>query len=72
VPLYALIEAILVQAREEGDIRADLPLDIVAKRVCAILTSIVAQIKTSDASSAHRDLSVCFDVLFNGITERRN
>ena len=72
VPLYGLMEAILLQAREEGDVRADLPLDIVAKRLCAILTSIVSQIMTSDAGSAHRDLSVCFDVLFNGISERRN
>jgi AcrR family transcriptional regulator len=72
VPLNDLFEAILVQAREEGDVRGDLPLDIVAKRVGAILTSIVAQVLTYNAADARRDLSVCFDVVFNGISERRN
>lgn len=72
VPLRGFIEAILLQAREEGDIRADLPLDIVATRVSTILTSIVAQSMSYDAADAHRDLSVCFDVVFNGISERSN
>jgi AcrR family transcriptional regulator len=72
VPLSDLFEAIMIQAREEGEVRGDLPLDIVAKRVSAILTSIVAQAMTRDAADARRDLAVCFDVLFYGISERRN
>jgi AcrR family transcriptional regulator len=72
VPLNDLFEAIMIQAREEGEVRCDLPLDIVAKRVGAILTSIVAQAMTCDATDARLDLAVCFDVLFNGISERRN
>jgi AcrR family transcriptional regulator len=70
VPLRALFEAILLQAREEGSLRDDLPVEIVAKRISSILTSIVAQIMTTDAEVARRELSVCFDMLFNGISER--
>jgi|SRR5579872_426383 len=71
VPLCSLLEAILAQAREEGSVRQELPLDVVAKRLCAILTTIVAQV-THDAALARRELAVCFDILFHGISERSN
>lgn len=71
VPLGPLFEAILIQAREEGSIRSDLPLDVVAGRVSIIFATIVAQSMNNDAASLRRDLSVCFDMLFNGISERR-
>jgi AcrR family transcriptional regulator len=72
VPLRDLIEAILVQAREEGSLRTDLPVDIVATRMSALLASIVAQVRNCDSATLRRDLSVCFDVFLNGITERSN
>ncbi len=72
VPLCHLIEGVLLQAREEGSVRDDLPLDIVATRMSAILTSILAQIMTRDPQVLRRDLSVCFDIWLNGISERSN
>ncbi|MGI8968541.1 MAG: TetR/AcrR family transcriptional regulator [Chloroflexota bacterium] len=72
VPLSALISAILTQAREEGTVRSDLPLESVANRISSVIISIVAQVMISDAVSLRRDLSVCLDVLCNGITERRS
>jgi len=70
VPISALFEAILWQAKEEGTLREDLPVDIVAKTMSAILTSVVAQIMYTDANLARRQLKVCFDIWFNGISER--
>lgn len=70
VPIRTLLEAVLIQAREEGSIRAELPLDIVANRVCALLAGIVAQIMTTDADLLRKDLSVSLDVIFHGISER--
>ncbi|GAC1396580.1 MAG: TetR family transcriptional regulator FadR [Chloroflexota bacterium] len=71
VPLCHLFEAILLQAREEGAIQQHLPLEVVARNMGAVLTSIVAQILHSDPDSLRRDLSVCFDMFLNGITDRR-
>jgi AcrR family transcriptional regulator len=72
VPLGQLFEAILIQAKEEGSVREDLPLDIVATRMSAIVTSVVAQLMTRDAGDLRRDLSICLDILCNGISERSN
>lgn len=71
VPLGSLIEAMLEQAHEEGAIRADLPLDVVAARLSAVVASIVSGVTTRDPAILRRDLSVCFDVFLNGISERR-
>jgi hypothetical protein len=70
VPICALFEAILVQAQEEGTLRADLPAHVVAKKITVVLTSIIAQILYVDAEVARCELAVCFDILFNGISER--
>jgi AcrR family transcriptional regulator len=70
VPICALFEAILLQAQEEGTLRADLPAHVVAKKITVVLTSIIAQILYVDAEVARCELAVCFDILFNGISER--
>jgi AcrR family transcriptional regulator len=69
-PLQKLFEAILVQAREEGGIREDLPLDLVAWRLSSAVTSLISQSSTRDWEILKRDLSIFFDIEFNGITER--
>lgn len=70
VPLEKLFEAILEQAREEGGIRDDLPLDVVSSRISSIIISVVAQVATCESSVLRRNLCICFDMLFNGITKR--
>lgn len=70
VPLERLFEAMLEQAREEGALREDLPLDLVAARVSAILTCLVSQVASCPPAILWRNLAVCFDMLFNGITKR--
>jgi hypothetical protein len=70
VPLRDIFAAILLQAREEGTIRNDLPLDVVASRISAVLKGVIAQVLNSDAQQLRRELSVCFDIIFNGIIER--
>jgi hypothetical protein len=71
VPIRHIVEAILIEAREEGAVRPDLPLDVVADRFTALLVQIVTQVVTCEASRLHEHLAVCLDILFNGITERR-
>ena len=70
VPMKHIVEAILVQAREEDAVRANLSLDIVSERFSALLTQIVAQVSTCEAGTLREHLAVCIDILFNGITER--
>jgi AcrR family transcriptional regulator len=70
VPLREIFEAILVQAREEGAVRNDLPVDVVASRIAAVLRSIIAQVLGSDVEQLRRELTVCFDMVFNGIRDR--
>jgi AcrR family transcriptional regulator len=70
VPVKHIVEAILLQAREEDALRADLPLSVVAERFSALVVLLVAQVATCEASKLKDDLSVCLDILFNGITER--
>jgi AcrR family transcriptional regulator len=72
VPLREIFEAILVQAREEGAVRNDLPVDVVASRIAAVLRSIIAQVLGSDLEQLRRELTVCFDMVFNGIRDRSN
>ena len=70
VPLETLFEAILEQAREEGGMREDLPLDVVSTRISNIITSLVTEVTTREPSALRRNLEICFDMLFNGITQR--
>lgn len=70
IPLQHLFEAILTQAREEGEIREDLPLELVAARLSAIVTSLIAQIQTPGERHLQQDLAISFDIVFNGITRR--
>jgi AcrR family transcriptional regulator len=70
IPLCHLIEAILVQAREEGSVRGELALDVVAKRLSAALASLVAEASTRGADVLRRDLNILFDIWLHGITER--
>ena len=72
VPLREIFEAILVQAREEGAVRNDLPVDVVASRIAAVLRSIIAQVLGSDVEQLRRELTVWFDMVLNGIRDRRN
>jgi len=71
VPIRHIVEAILIEAREEGAVRPDLPLDVVADRFTVLLVQIVTQVVTCEASRLHEHLAVSLDILFNGITERR-
>ena len=72
VPLFEIFEAILVQAREEGSVRGDLPLDVVASRICGVVRSMSAQILSCEPAQLRRELAVSFDMVINGIAERRN
>lgn len=70
VPIREILEAILVQAWEEGSVRDDLPVDVMASRISAVLTSIVPQVTVREPQHLRRDLSICFDIVFNGIMKR--
>jgi AcrR family transcriptional regulator len=70
IPLEEIFEAILVQAREEGTVRSDLPIQVVAARLSGVLRSIISQILLYDAEQLRRELAVCFDIVFNGIVDR--
>lgn len=70
IPLRDIFEAILLQAREEGTIREDLPLDIVSSRMSAVLKGVIADVLIRDCQLLRRELSICFDMLFNGIIDR--
>ncbi|MGH2441894.1 MAG: TetR/AcrR family transcriptional regulator [Chloroflexota bacterium] len=72
VPLKELFEAILIQAREEGSVRGDLPLEIVSNRLSANFATIVGQVMNCDPEGLHRELAICFEIVLNGISERRN
>lgn len=69
-PLREILEAILLQAREEGTVRDDLPMDMVATRVTTVLRGVLAQICSCDADQLRRELNVCFDIIFHGIIDR--
>ncbi len=71
VPLSAVFEAILQRAHEENTVRNDLPLPMIASRVSAVLLGIVAQATTCEAAHLRYELTVGFDILLNGISERR-
>lgn len=70
IPLTALFEAILYQALEEGALRPDLPLPVVASRLSAVLTSMITQSRYVPVDVMRSELEAVFDILFNGITER--
>lgn len=70
VPVRQIVEAILLAAREEGSVRDDMPIDIVAERFTALLVQLLAQVMTCEAGRLDESLAVCLDILFNGITER--
>jgi len=72
VPVKHIVEAILFQAREEDSLRTDVPVEIVAERFTGQVIQLVTQVGTCDASKLREHLSVCLDILFNGITERSN
>lgn len=72
VPLARIFEAILEHARQEGAMRQDLPLDQVAARISSILRSIWLQANRQDPNVLRREIDICFDILFHGITDRRN
>src|SRR5437660_4288083 len=67
IPLCHLMEAILIQAREEGSVRGDLALEIVAKRLSAAMASIVAETPTRSGDALRRDLKILFDIWLHGI-----
>jgi AcrR family transcriptional regulator len=69
-PLREVFEAILGQAREEGAVRADLPLDIVASTVATMVRQIIQQILCKDEQRLRCELHVSFDILFTGIADR--
>jgi TetR/AcrR family transcriptional regulator, cholesterol catabolism regulator len=70
VPLCQIFEAILVQAREEGTLRIDIPPDVIAARMSGMLRSVIAQVLCADAEKLRRELSFCFEIVFNGIVHR--
>lgn len=72
VPLSRIFEAILEAAREEGSIRRDLPLDQVAARLSSILRMVWLQAARGEPDVLRQEMDVCFDIVFNGITDRRD
>jgi AcrR family transcriptional regulator len=70
VPLEDIFHAILVQAREEGVIREDLPLGLVASRLSSTVTFLLAQVRMCEVERLRTDLSLCFDIVLNGIMKR--
>jgi hypothetical protein len=47
-------------------------LDIVASRICSVVRSMSSQILCSEPDQIRLELAVCFDMVINGIAERRN
>ena len=71
LPLAQMFEAILIQAREEHTARGDLPVSVVAERISGVLIAVLSRVTTLHEEELRRELAVCFDIMFNGITERR-
>ncbi len=71
LPLTQIFEAILMQAREEHTARRDLPISIVADRISGVLIAVLSRVTSLNEDELRRELAVCFDIVFNGITERR-
>jgi hypothetical protein len=67
-PLCTIFEALLQQAREEGSVRDNLPLDTVAARLSDMVIGIMAAVAAVAAEKLRAELEVCFDIVFNGIT----
>lgn len=72
LPLDEIFEAILVQGREEGSVRGDLELGIIASQLSGILRLTMMQVLTRDIDQLRRELALCFEMVFNGIRDRRN
>jgi AcrR family transcriptional regulator len=72
LPLAGIFEAILLQGREEGSVRGDLELSIVASQLSGILRLTMMQVLTRDIEQLRRELALCFEMTFNGIRDRRN
>lgn len=72
LPLAEIFEAILVQGREEGSVRGDLELVIVASQLSGILRLTMMQVLTRDIEQLRHELALCFEMIFNGIRDRRN
>ncbi|MGH2448602.1 MAG: TetR/AcrR family transcriptional regulator [Chloroflexota bacterium] len=70
-PLREIFEAILVQAQEEGSVRQDLPLDVAASRISSILRTVLSQVRSYPIDQLKRELTVCMDIVYNGIRDRR-
>jgi AcrR family transcriptional regulator len=70
VPVEQIFEAILAQAQEEGSLREDLPLDVAASRLTMVVIMLVGQAGNVPSEVLNRNLSVSFDMLFNGIIKR--
>jgi AcrR family transcriptional regulator len=71
LPLTQIFEAILIQAREEHSARRDLPVAVVADRISGVLIAVLSRVTSLNEEELRRELAVCFDIVFNGITERR-
>lgn len=71
LPLSKIFEAILLQAREEGSIRDDVPLDIVAAQLSGLLRLTIMKVTIQNREQLRRELTVCFEMVFNGIRDRR-
>ncbi|GAC1513399.1 MAG: TetR/AcrR family transcriptional regulator [Chloroflexota bacterium] len=72
MPLQDMFESVLIHARDEGDIREDLPLDVVAARLSAVVTCMYGQALSVGSEKLHQELAIFFDIVFNGITDRRS
>ncbi len=72
LPLSRIFEAILLQAREEGSIRDDVPLEVVASQLSGILRLTIMKVITQDREQLRREVAVCFEMIFNGIRDRRS
>jgi AcrR family transcriptional regulator len=70
VPLCDIFESILIQAREEGAIRSDLPVEGIAQPLSAIFRCLLLRVKKADAEFLRQELDISFEIVLNGITDR--
>ncbi len=70
IPLIHLIEALLLQACEERTMRNDLPVKTMAEVLSRVLVTTIARIAITSRDEIRHELDICFEIVFNGITER--
>jgi AcrR family transcriptional regulator len=71
-PLVSVVEALLLQAREEQTARGDVPIRHMVEIMSHVLIRALARATVATRNQMREELAVCFEIVFNGIRERRN